>query len=428
MIKILRILSFIVILISYQFVIAQSITITEIQYHADSSLQSQDWVEIHNAGATSVDISGWELKDESASNSYTIPGGTTLSADAYLVLAQRLDTFLMIYPTVTNVIGPFEFGLDNTAGSVRLYNAGGSLIKSISYIDSLPWPNGADGLGPTLQILDEEAEEDNYENWIAGCVGGSPGTEYTACDYDILVSEINYHSADDFDMKNWIELWNHSNASINISGWQFRDSNSDNIYTIPSGTTLNADARIVISDSLEAMSVLFPYLTNIIGEFTFGLSNSGDAIRLYNAAHILQYSVRFNDKNPWPEDADGGGFTIELNVENGNPNIASTWIAGCPHGSPGTELILPCGSAVENITTTYSIQILPNPFSESILISDNENFANEIQISTIFGEVILQNNFTNKFIWNSKEYPSGVYLISLISKEGFMHTEQVIKL
>ncbi|MBK6731711.1 MAG: hypothetical protein IPG60_12400 [Bacteroidetes bacterium] len=80
----------------------------------------------------------------------------------------------------------------------------------------------------------------------------------------------------------------------------------------------------------------------MIGEFTFSLSNGGDAVLLYDASFTLQFSVKYNDKLPWPIDADGDGYTLEFIEENDNPNIAENWIAGCPFGSPGIPFTFPC--------------------------------------------------------------------------------------
>ncbi|MBC8172829.1 MAG: lamin tail domain-containing protein [Chitinophagales bacterium] len=427
--------SIIILCFIYSSVFAQTIAISEIHYNADSTLQSQDWVEIYNYGAATVDIGLWKLRDETPFNSYTIPSGTTLAGGEFLVLAQRLDTFLMIYPGVSNVIGPFEFGLDNGGGSVKLYNASTVIEAQVNYLDSLPWPNAADGLGPTLEIFDYEGDENNPANWFAGCVGGSPGEVFTTCDYDIIVSEINYNSEASFSMGNWIEIWNHSPSTIDVSNWKFRDNNIANTYTIPGGNVLSPDERLVICDSLEAMSTLFPGLTNVVGEFNFGLSNNGDGIRLYNAEDILQYSVRYNDDAPWPVDADGLGYTIENYIENGNPNDPATWVSGCPHGSPGGELILPCPVDVEEIIDITSITYQPNPFTETISFHFDADLPllKRLYIINISGVYISDLAISQTSMWDGKDkngivVPAGIYLLQIEDDGGSVTTKKIIKI
>lgn len=423
--------------LTLQFLYAQSIAITEIMYNTDNTIESTSWVELYNYGSGTVDLSNWKLRDETAINVFTIPSSTDIGAGEYLVLSQWTDSFSLIYPTVTNVIGDFEFGLDNTSGSVRLYNAADVLIKSVNYIDSLPWPNAADGLGPSLQIDDYSASAADPANWFAGCVGGSPGAAYTPCDYAIVVSEINYNSAADFDMKNWIELWNHTNVAIDISGWKFRDSKMDNVYTIPEGTNLGAGERLVICDSLPAMNALWPYVTNIIGEFDFGLSNNGDAIRLYDSSDKLKYSVRFNDDAPWPVDADGDGYTLELEDAGTNPNLPASWFAGCPHGSPGSEFTLPCGVAVEELNTNSGVlHISPNPFSNIVTIYI-ENFGlqavENVSVLNLYGEQVATFTAQPVLSWNGKdtggnELATGIYFVHLLFTNGESTLQKIIKL
>lgn len=413
---------------------SQSICFSEIMYNSDSTLQSKNWVELHNYGASSVNIGNWTFRDETAINSYVIPGGTVIEAGGFLVLAQRVDTFHMIHPEVDNVVGPFIFGLDNTSGSVRLYDLSNTLIKSVNYVDSMPWPKAADGLGSSLEILNYTGDSNDPANWIAGCPGGSPGVAYSACDYDVLISEVNYHCADDFNTKNWVELWNHSGASVDISNWIFRDNNINHHFDIPAGTVLAADARLVICDSLDAMHTLWPYVTNVIGEFDFGLGNGGDGVRLYDASGKLRYVLRYDDASPWPADADGLGYTLELDDENGNPNDPATWIAGCPHGSPGTALILPCGSAVEDTEIPAMITSAPSPFHESVYFTLKPGFIHELTqifITNMLGEKIIELPVVNTIFWdgmqNGTPVPNGIYFLHVADSNGKLQTLQFIK-
>ena len=121
----------------------QTIAITEINYNSDPYNKSNDWVELHNYGGSAVDISNWKLKDETPFNSFTIPAGTVLDANEYVVLVENIDTFLMVHGGVTNYIGEFAFGFDNTFGTVKIENNSGTVIKAVPYIDSIPWPKVA---------------------------------------------------------------------------------------------------------------------------------------------------------------------------------------------------------------------------------------------------------------------------------------------
>lgn len=411
---------------------AYSIAISEFNYNSDKFNNSSDWVELHNYGGTAQDLSNWKLKD-AIGTTFTIPGGTSLSAGSYLVLVERTDTFAMIHPTVTNYIGNLGFGLNNNSGSIRLFDAGGAIVKQINYVDSIPWPKGSDGYGPSVQILDELASETDGNNWIAGCILGTPGSAYVPCDYDIVVSEINYNSLPAYNPGDWIELYNRSTSNIGIGGWTLRDNRNGNAFLIPNGTTLNAGARLVITDSLESFNILFAGVTNVIGEPTFNFSNGGDAIRIYEPGDKLKYSIRYKDSAPWPLDPDGTGFTLELVDDGGNPNVATSWVAGCLYGSPGTPFIFPCPDAVTNMHPG-DIVVGPVPFTSGLHISlASGNIIDQYKVIDLQGNVVFTQTVNAQFsIWdgtnvNGTEVPAGIYVISIIDNNGAIGNVRVVK-
>ena len=51
-------------------------------------------------------------------------------------------------------------------------------------------------------------------------------------DYGIVINEINYHSSDNFDPDDWVEIYNNSIDTIDISLWQFKDDNDNHIFTV----------------------------------------------------------------------------------------------------------------------------------------------------------------------------------------------------
>lgn len=406
---------------------AQSIGISEFMYHADTSAQSNDWVELYNYGNAAVNISGWKLKDENIDNTFTIPGGTVIEPGAYLVIAESLDTFQMIYPDVTNVIGSMDFGLNNKADAVRLLDASNNPIVEINYFDSLPWPGAADGMGPSLQIADFDAGSDDPANWFAGCIKGTPGSAYVPCDYPVIVSEINYNSPSYFLVGDWIELYNRSGNSVDLSGWEFHDQKR-NIFIFPSGTILNDGERLVVSDSLTALTSGFPGLENVIGEFTFSLSNGGDAVLLYDDGFALQYSVRYNDKSPWPLDADGEGYTLEFMEESDNPNLAANWQAGCPLGSPGIPFTYPCPTLDAESLPLTAIAVYPNPFTDYLSIdlsSYSPGYFTQCYITDLTGRTVATMDMNSPLIVWKNTLSNGMYLLHIVGRDGAVFTEKL---
>ncbi len=151
------------------------ISISEFNYHPNSTFDSKDWIELHNFATWELDISGWKISDEADNHVFVMPTGTVIPANGYLVLAEDTLAFDKIYPGVSNRIGPLGFSLKNTGEQIRLFDYTGAVHLSFYYQTDLPWPVEANGFGYTCELLNNSSEPNNGNNWHTGCFGGSPG-------------------------------------------------------------------------------------------------------------------------------------------------------------------------------------------------------------------------------------------------------------
>ncbi len=60
------------------------VVINEVFPHGADELTDPDWAELKNTGTTTVDLSGYRVRDDKTSA--TLPAGTTIAAGAYLVI------------------------------------------------------------------------------------------------------------------------------------------------------------------------------------------------------------------------------------------------------------------------------------------------------------------------------------------------------
>jgi hypothetical protein len=155
------------------------VVVSEINYHSDSLSDPGDWLEVHNYSSTAVDLTGWKIKDGDDYNVFEFPLNAVIPANGYLVIAEDLTKFTNTFPTVTNVIGPLSFSLNNAGEELRLFNNTGALFLSFFYQDNSPWPLPADGLGYTCEFNGPLTDPNDGNNWFTGCIGGSPGRAYS---------------------------------------------------------------------------------------------------------------------------------------------------------------------------------------------------------------------------------------------------------
>jgi len=156
--------------------IPDTVVINEINYHSPDSFNPDDWVELYNPTENAVNIGNWMFKDEDDSHVFTIPQGTVLPADGYLVICTDTSAFHSSFPEVPNFIGDMDFKLDNAGELIRLYDMTGLLIDTVRYDDELPWPAEPDGLGPTLELIGPWLDNALPESWLAYSVNGTPGS------------------------------------------------------------------------------------------------------------------------------------------------------------------------------------------------------------------------------------------------------------
>lgn len=154
------------------------ILFSEVNYNSLITADAGDWVELHNTTANPIAIGNYVFLDDKDTLPYTIPGGTILPANGYLVLYKDNTLFTNRHASVTNKTGPFLFGLAGSGDACRLYDAAGRLVTSVRYNDEAPWPLTPDGGGYTLELLSENGNMSQGTNWFAGCPEGSPGGPY----------------------------------------------------------------------------------------------------------------------------------------------------------------------------------------------------------------------------------------------------------
>jgi len=135
-----------------------------------------DWVELKNVAGDAIDISKWTFMDSKDDNAFTLPSGTQLQPGEYLVLARNATTFKARYPSVSNHVGSFGFNLSPKGEELRLLDAEGALVETVTYDDKNDWPEEADGEGFSLELIDDELDRNNPFSWLASLFeGGTPG-------------------------------------------------------------------------------------------------------------------------------------------------------------------------------------------------------------------------------------------------------------
>ena len=160
---------------------------------------------------------------------------------------------------------------------------------------------------------------------------------------NIVVSEVMYHPAEPNGLAEYLELLNIADVAIDLTGATFSNGVS---FTFPAGSILAPGERILVVADRVLFEDLYGTDHRIAGEFLDDdrLQNGGERIELMGAGGELIHSFRYNDRAPWPQAADGGGFSLVLIAPESNPDhdVAAHWRrSGQVGGAPGLPKRVP---------------------------------------------------------------------------------------
>ncbi len=244
----------------------------------------------------------------------------------------------------------------------------------------------------------------------------------------IVINEINYRSADNFNPEDWIEFYNNSSESVDISGWYFSDSDDSHKFIFPEGTILNANSYLVLTRDSTLFKDLFPEVANRIGDMDFGLSGDGELVRLFNSDDEIVDELTYNDKAPWPLEADGLGSTLSLSNPGFDNSNGANWAASSGNGTPGAQNtdVIVSNEDIKSNEIPYKISLnqnYPNPFNPttSISYSIQRNALVSLKVYDVTGRIVATlvedvkpaGNYIVNF--DAGNLASGVYFYRLTS-------------
>ena len=173
--------------------------------------------------------------------------------------------------------------------------------------------------------------------FIAGCGDNdsSTGPDQTTDEIMVIINEINYNSADNFNPDDWVELYNAGDSQADVSGWIFKDEDDAHEFVLPDSTVITTGGFLVLCADTTAFGSLFPEVGNYEGNVPFGFSGGGELLRLFDSAGELIDQVAYDDAAPWPAEADGLGATLTLLNPEADNMLPGNWAASSGHGTPG---------------------------------------------------------------------------------------------
>ena len=261
-----------------------------------------DWVEVMNTSDAPIDISGYEIRDNSNDHRWKFPTGTKIGAKELLLVKDVTVGEVYDDRTNTYISGQFQEAIGIGSGdSIRLYDLSGSVIDEYSWTSHASY-NGDDSL----------ASYGRYPDGTGSfmLMKETPGAVNDWYKPGIAINEVE----SDGDDTDWVEVYNYSNEAVDLSGWYLLDNDStghkNDIIPVVQGTILNPGEVYVFDQNKD---------------FTFGLGK-GDSVSIFTSGHALvdQYTWSTHANGVYARIPDGtGNFVETINSTKNDLNIVT---------------------------------------------------------------------------------------------------------
>ena len=270
----------------------------EVEFAPSSDDYGEQFVRLFNPNRFAVDVSDWQLRGP---GTVTLPSGAVIPAGGTLFVARDVTAFRARAASPTGGEGHFVVGglnrLPISQQRMSLVNNLGATVDTALY-----------------------------------------GYADSALKGQLVISEIHYNpqgtdvaDGDDFE---FIELTNATTETIVTGELRFVDGIS---ITIPT-QTITAGASIVLVQDAVAFAERYPAVT-VVGEYDGKLRNSGESLALLDMDKRLLASFAYSDDAPWPESADGDGYSLERLTPTADPAFGCSWRASdVINGTPGAHI------------------------------------------------------------------------------------------
>ena len=126
------------------------VVISEIMYDVSGTDTDREWVEVFNAGGSSVHLTDWKFFEANTNHGVTsVQGGENLGSGAYAVIAGNPTKFLQDWPSYSGILFDSAFSLGNSGETLGIHMPPPDLTETDVVAYQSAW--GATGNSNSLQ-------------------------------------------------------------------------------------------------------------------------------------------------------------------------------------------------------------------------------------------------------------------------------------
>jgi hypothetical protein len=205
----------------------------------------------------------------------------------------------------------------------------------------------------------------------------------------VVINEICYSSTETND---WIELFNPTDQSIDLTGWEIMDDDNSPFIFSP-GTLLREGEFIVVCRDQNAFAAKYSNVESV-GNIEFGLSKRGDEVSLYNDSGVLIDKLEYKVVYPWPDSKEA----ISLLNPDMNNMFPGNWQNTDDRKSPGSyNYIIHDNNNQEDPASAFTLyDAYPNPANNTTTINYELRQKDRIILNLFNSQAQLVSQLVNK--------------------------------
>jgi hypothetical protein len=331
-----------------------NLVINEIMYNSIDS-NDAEWVELYNASTQIADLTGVNLVDNTPAHGHiTVTGGYTIAPGGYFTIRVKVGDNFPFTPDFDGA-GQISWGLDNSVDQVLLYDSNNTLIDSVSYSDTAPWPTAADGTGPSLELINPTFDNTLATSWAASAAaGGTPSAQNSAYASNTVVrfsASAATVSEGDGTYTLSASITNPSatvatSVTVSILTGDATDVNGFTTATLtfPAGSAVDQSTVITITNDTveEAIENITFQLTDVTGGTSATIGTPNEFVLTINDNDAIIPPIVINELHYNPIET---GTDVNEFIELYNNSAATVNLAGC-YFSTGVTFTFPEGATI----------------------------------------------------------------------------------
>lgn len=296
----------------------------------DEMGEHEDWVEIHNPGASAVDLGGMYLTDDfGTSDKWEIPAGQTIAAGGWIVFwADEQVAQGPLHAAIKLSASGEEVAICTARdlGNVRIHGFKFGPVAADVAVGYKPDFSGGNPAGLSAQP--------EYLATPTPAASNNSSALYSA----VCINEFHTTSLGG-GVDDWVELYNRGATAVDLGGFYLSDNRTSNLkYQIPAGTILGAGQHYSVDEVTLG----------------FGFSSAGEVVVLTAADGTS--GLDFHDYAAQTPDVSRGRF----------PDGAGFW-GNFAAPSRGAVNLAPSAAVnhetLPGMPTLSGLRAVPNPFN-----------------------------------------------------------------